>query len=220
MAAKRFLEVGRKIIAIGRNYAKHARELNNPIPKSPIMFLKPTSSYISEPESIQVPDTVTELHHEVELGVIIGKGGTDISAADALSHVDGYVLALDMTARNLQNEAKSKGLPWSVAKGYDTFTPVSRFIPKHELPNFSNLELWLKVDGELRQRGNTSQMLFPVPDLIAYASSVMTLSPGDCILTGTPSGVGPVTPGQVITAGIPGLVTIRFPVVQRVRSNL
>ena len=157
---------------------------------------------------------MTELHYEVELGVVIGKEGRDIPSSSALSHVAGYALALDMTARNLQNEAKNKGHPWSVAKGYDTFCPVSDFISCEKL-DWRDCTLWLKVDGQEKQRGSTNNMIFPIPDLLSFISSVFTLEPGDLVLTGTPEGVGPVVPGQTITAGLNDLLEITFPVVSK-----
>ena len=143
---------------------------------------------------------------------MIGKEGRDIPESRAMSHIAGYALALDMTARDLQSEAKKKGHPWSVAKGYDTFCPVSQFIPADQLV-CDNCMLWLSVDGQEKQRGSTSDMIFPVAHLISYISSIFTLEPGDLVLTGTPEGVGPVTAGQTITAGVDNLVQMSFPVV-------
>ena len=143
--------------------------------------------------------------------MVIGKEGKNIPESSAISHIGGYILALDMTARNIQSQAKKKGHPWSVAKGYDTFCPVSSFIGKESIA-LDNTRLWLKVDGELKQDGNTKDMVFSVPYLISYISQIFSLEVGDVILTGTPEGVGPVKPGQVITAGIEGLVEMTFPV--------
>ena len=164
---------------------------------------------------LQVPPRCTELHYEVELGVVIGKCGKNIPEPLAMSHVGGYALALDMTARNLQSEAKKKGHPWSVAKGFDTFCPVSGLIETEKLSvaALADTRLWLKVDSELKQNGSTKDMVFPIPHLISYISQIFTLEEGDMILTGTPEGVGPVRPGQTITAGIEGVVEISFPVV-------
>lgn len=159
-----------------------------------------------------MPAKCTELHYEVELGVVIGTGGKNIQEASAMSHVGGYTLALDMTARSIQNEAKKKGHPWSVAKGYDTFCPVGGFIEKERL-SLEDTRLWLKVDGELKQNGSTSDMVYPVPYLVSFISQIFTLEEGDVILTGTPEGVGPVLPGQTITAGIEGVTDMTFPVV-------
>jgi len=138
----------------------------------------------------------------VELGVVIGKRGRDISESQADSYVAGYALAIDMTARNIQDQVKKKGLPWSAAKGFDTFTPISSFIPKDEIRDPHNTNLWLKVNGAFKQNGNTSDMMFKIPQLIKHVSSIMTLNEGDLILTGTPSGVGPIVEGDKITAGL------------------
>eukprot|EP00823_Brevimastigomonas_motovehiculus_P005182 TRINITY_DN365_c0_g1_i1.p1 TRINITY_DN365_c0_g1~~TRINITY_DN365_c0_g1_i1.p1 ORF type:complete len:224 (+),score=56.74 TRINITY_DN365_c0_g1_i1:51-722(+) len=209
------LSKGKKIVAVARNFAAHARELNNPVPVKPVFFLKPTSSYIFQGSSIQVPSTCKALHHEVELGVIIGKRCRDIKKSEVFEHIGGYVLALDMTARDIQDRAKAAKLPWAVAKGYDTFCPVSSFLTKTQIPNPHDIELWLKVDGLLKQKGNTNLMLNDIPTLISVISSIFTLEEGDCVLTGTPEGVGAVKEGQTITAGITGLCEMRFPVVAR-----
>lgn len=131
-----------------------------------------------------------------------------------MDYVGGYALALDMTSRDLQSAAKKSGHPWSVAKGYDTFCPVSSFVEKEKV-DLSTARLWLKVDGETKQDGRTCDMIFSVPYLISYISSIMTLEAGDLILTGTPEGVGPVVPGQIITAGIEGVTEVTFPVKKR-----
>eukprot|EP00244_Chara_vulgaris_P003829 TRINITY_DN1722_c0_g1_i2.p1 TRINITY_DN1722_c0_g1~~TRINITY_DN1722_c0_g1_i2.p1 ORF type:complete len:224 (-),score=46.11 TRINITY_DN1722_c0_g1_i2:299-970(-) len=209
------VKFGSKIIAVGRNYAAHAKELGNEVPKEPVLFLKPTSSYVRKGGVIEVPPGVDSLDHEVELGVVISKKGRDIPTELAMDHVAGYAVALDMTARSIQNEAKAKGLPWTVAKGYDTFTPISDFLPKKKVPSANDLELWCKVDDTLRQKGNTKDMIFDIPFLINYISTIMTLEEGDIILTGTPPGVGPVKPGQHITAGITGYLEMSFPVCSR-----
>lgn len=164
---------------------------------------------------IEIPPGCKELHHEVELAVIIGKTGKDIAATDAMSHVRGYTVALDMTARDWQDEAKKKGLPWDAAKGFDTSCALGTFVDKSDIADPHNLDVWLKVDGEIKQNGNTKQMMFQIPALIEHVSSIMTLEEGDIILTGTPSGVGPVRPGQTITAGIVSVGDIEFPVINR-----
>lgn len=213
-----FKLTGKKIVAIGRNYSEHAKELKNAIPKEPFFFLKPTTSYVESGNKIEIPKGVIA-HHEVELGVVIGQSGRDISLNDSLSHIAGYSLAVDLTARNIQDVVKSKGLPWSTLKGFDTFTPVGKFIPKEVVNDPHNLGLWLKVDQSIRQRGPTSDMLFRIPHLIKHVSSIMKLEEGDLLLTGTPSGVGPITPGQKLTAGLTQnsdeLDQISFDVIQR-----
>ncbi|KAL2919592.1 hypothetical protein HK105_200504 [Polyrhizophydium stewartii] len=215
-----FVHAGKKIVAIGRNFAKHAKELGNAVPEKPMFFLKPTSSYVQQPGAIEVPEGTT-VHHELELGVVIGKTGRNIPQSAANSFISGYVLALDMTARNLQDEAKKKGHPWTVAKGFDTFTPVGDFIPPSKIKDYNNLQLTLKVDGKVTQDGSTSEMIFRIPKLISFVSSVMRLEEGDVILTGTPEGVGPVVPGQIVEGTLADGTTkepissFRFPVVGR-----
>ncbi|OIW00121.1 hypothetical protein TanjilG_29111 [Lupinus angustifolius] len=204
------IQLSTKIVAVGRNYASHAKELGNAVPKDPVLFLKPTSSYLENGGTIKIPHNEGSLHHEVELAVVIGKKARDVPQSSAMDYVAGYALALDMTARDLQAAAKSAGLPWTLAKGQDTFTPISSILPKTQVPNPDDLELWLKVDDEIRQKGSTKDMIFKIPFLISHISSVITLFEGDVILTGTPQGVGPVKEGQTITAGITGLVDVKF----------
>ncbi|TPX57916.1 hypothetical protein PhCBS80983_g03499 [Powellomyces hirtus] len=217
---KDFTKFGRKIVAVGRNYAAHAAELSNPLPKIPLLFLKPTSSYVPAPKPFALPAPHV-MHHEIELGIVIGKTATHVSRAEADSVVAGYCLALDMTARDLQDKAKSAKAPWTVAKGWDGFTPVSEFIPKEKISDPQNLRLWLEVDGKKVQDGNTKDMIFSIPTLISYVSKLMTLERGDVILTGTPAGVGPVQVGQTMKAGLeaPGassqIITMSVPVIER-----
>ncbi|XP_039048646.1 probable acylpyruvase FAHD1, mitochondrial isoform X2 [Hibiscus syriacus] len=188
------LKLGTKIVAVGRNYVEHAKELGNAVPKEPVLFLKPTSSYLENGGTIEVPHPLNSLHHEVELAVVIGQKARDVPINTAMDYFGGYALALDMTAREIQSVAK---------------------FPKSMAPDPDNLELWLKVDGEIRQKGSTKDMIFKIPYLISYISSIMTLFDGDVILTGTPQGVGPVKVGQKITAGITGLVDVHFDVGRR-----
>ncbi|MBN3312139.1 FAHD1 Acylpyruvase, partial [Atractosteus spatula] len=206
----RFWEWGRKIICVGRNYADHAKELKNAIPSEPVLFLKPPSAYVKEGSPILLPVYSTNLHHEVELGVVIGRGGTAIPQDAAMEHVAGYALCLDMTARDVQEECKSKGLPWTLAKAFNTSCPVSEFIPRDRLPDPGNVRLWLKVNDQLRQEGSTSQMIFSIPFLISYISEVITLEEGDLILTGTPRGVSSVQEHDEVQAGIEGIVSMTF----------
>ncbi|KAJ1724322.1 Acylpyruvase fahd1, mitochondrial [Coemansia erecta] len=201
MSARTFAQTGRKIVAIGRNFSEHAKELGNAVPTAPFFFLKPTSSYVLSPGKIEIPQGCV-VHHEVELGVVIGKTGRDISAASAADHIAGYALALDLTARNLQDEAKKKGLPWSAAKGFDTFTPVGQFIPAAKIADPHKVRLWIEVAGQIKQNGITDAMIFQIPQLIEHVSSIMTLEEGDLLLTGTPKGVGPVEPGDHVVAGL------------------
>ena len=171
------------------------------MPTEPFFFLKPTSSYIGNGDAIEIPRGVVA-HHEVELAVVIGEKARDIAPRSADAHIGGYALAIDMTARNMQDKAKKSGLPWSAAKGLDTFTPISSLVDKSLIADPHNVDLWLKVDGEIRQQGNTRDMIFSIPDLIAYTSSIMTLEAGDVLLTGTPKGVSAIQPGQRVHAGL------------------
>jgi acylpyruvate hydrolase len=196
-AAAQFVRQGKKIVAIGRNYSEHIKELNNARTKEPFFFLKPTTSYLPTGGKVEIPRGVVA-HHEVELGLVIGKGGRDISQDAAESHIAGYALAVDMTARNMQDEVKKKGLPWSAVKGFDTFTPIGSFIPKSSVSDAHDLMLSLKINGAIKQNGTTGDMIFRIPRLIEHISSIMTLEEGDLILTGTPSGVGPVNPGDSV----------------------
>jgi len=215
MSLTRFSSVGRKVVAVGRNYADHAKELGNAVPTKPLLFMKPASCYITAGQPIEIPLGCSELHHEIELGAIINKTCKRVQEDKAMSYVGGYCLALDMTARDFQNEAKAKGHPWTMAKMFDTSLPVSDFIPTSSIPDPANVNLWCKVNNELRQKGCTKDMIFSLPVLISYISQYFTLEEGDLILTGTPAGVGPVKSGDVITGGIPGVVDISFSVQQR-----
>lgn len=217
-SALKLLELGTKIVAVGRNYAAHAKELGNAVPKEPVLFLKPTSSYLPNGGTIQIPHPYESLDHEVELAVVIGQKARDVAESTAMDYVGGYALALDMTAREIQASAKSAGLPWTVAKGQDTFTPISAVLPKSAINDPDNLELWLKVDDEIRQKGSTRDMIFKIPFLISHISSIMTLMEGDVILTGTPKGVGPVRAGQKITAGITDIIDVRFGIQKRQKA--
>ncbi|KAI3644593.1 hypothetical protein MP228_010757 [Amoeboaphelidium protococcarum] len=192
---KQFIKNGRKIVAVGRNYVDHAKELGNDVPKSPIIFLKPTSSYCVNDSKVLIPKG-TNVHHEVELGVVIGKRGSNVPKSDALDLVGGYTLALDMTARDLQQLAARNGLPWTESKGYDTFTPISDVIEKSLIPHPHDVDLMIQVNGQVRQSGNTRDMLFDIPSIIQHVSHIMTLEEGDVILTGTPSGVSQVVDGD------------------------
>lgn len=215
MTFTKFSSVGRKIVAVGRNYADHAAELGNSVPTKPLLFMKPPSCYITAGHSIEIPFGCQDLHHEIELGAIIKKECKRIHENEAMSFVGGYCLALDMTARDFQNEAKTKGNPWTFAKMFDTSLPVSEFITLEKIPDPGNISLWCKVNGSLRQQGHTKDMIFSLPYLIAHISQFFTLQEGDLILTGTPAGVGQVISGDIITGGIPDVVEIEFKVEQR-----
>ncbi|EGD99363.1 fumarylacetoacetate hydrolase [Trichophyton tonsurans CBS 112818] len=195
----------RKIVCIGRNYADHIAELNNSKPKQPFFFLKPPSSLLIPGAGPVLRPKGVKLHYEVELGLVMGSRLRDHDPKDvkgALDSIAGYVVAIDMTARNVQDSAKRAGLPWSIAKGFDTFSPISSLISKSAIPDPHNATLHLEVDGVSKQLDNTGLMIYKIPRQLADISRVMTLDPGDLVLTGTPKGVGEVTNGQVMTAGI------------------
>ncbi|KAF7295663.1 FAA-hydrolase domain-containing protein [Mycena indigotica] len=184
-----------QIIGISTNYETYIKGRLRPV--EPVFFLKPTTSYLLSGGKVEIPAGVIA-HHEVELGVVIGKRARAISKAEAEAHVAGYALAVDMSARNVQHLAKKQGLPWSAAKGFDSFLPIGPFIPKDHIPDPHNVMLTLQLNGAFRQNGSTSTMIFRIPRLIEHVSSIMTLEEGDLILTGTPDGVGPVNPGDNI----------------------
>ncbi|KAL2174710.1 uncharacterized protein P884DRAFT_302281 [Thermothelomyces heterothallicus CBS 202.75] len=194
-----------KVVCIGRNYADHIAELNNARPKQPFFFLKPTTSILLPGEGPVIRPRGIDLHYEVELALILGKRLKDLNAQDeqaAMDAIESYALSIDMTARNAQNEAKKKGLPWDISKGFDTFLPLSNVISKAAIPDPHKIELYLSVNGKVRQNDSTELMLFRIPRVLSEISKVMTLEPGDIVLTGTPKGVGPVVPGDVMRAGI------------------
>ena len=192
-------------MCIGRNYADHVKELNNQRPKQPFFFLKPSSSILLPTEGPILRPRGVNLHYEVELGIVIGKTLRDIDENDTqswMSGIESYLLTIDMTGRNVQDEAKKKGLPWDIAKGFDTFLPMSSIIPKSSIPDPHDIELYLSVNGETKQQGSTNLMIYQIPRIVSDISKVMTLHPGDIVLTGTPAGVGSVVPGDVMRAGV------------------
>uniref|UniRef100_A0A8D9BDH0 oxaloacetate tautomerase n=1 Tax=Cacopsylla melanoneura TaxID=428564 RepID=A0A8D9BDH0_9HEMI len=202
----------RKIVGAGLNYKKILKERNLLPPKEPVVFLKPPSSIIQEPKSIEIPER-SEVHHEVELGVIIGRNCKNVDKYDAMKCIAGYCLALDLTEVTHLKTARETGLPWTIGKGFDTACPVSLFIPAHEIRDPDDVPLWLSVNGEERQKSSTGDMLFKTGELISYISRHMTLEPYDLVLTGTPSGTGPIKHGDVIEAGLgKDLVHVRFEV--------
>jgi 2-keto-4-pentenoate hydratase/2-oxohepta-3-ene-1,7-dioic acid hydratase in catechol pathway len=188
------------IFCIGRNYAEHARELNNPIPDRPVVFTKPRTTLVEDGGTVRIPATTEDVHHEVELVVAIGTGGRNIPHHEALNHVAGYAVGLDMTARDIQSDLKAKAHPWDLAKGLDTFAPLGPFVPASRVSDPSDLALSLFVNGVRRQIGNTRDMLHSVPALVSFLSAWYTLTPGDLIFTGTPAGVGAVRAGDVMRA--------------------
>lgn len=190
------------IFCIGRNYAEHARELRNEIPTTPVIFSKPLTTIIYDGDSVILPPQSTNVHHEVELVVAIGREGKNIPKNDALKYVAGYAVGIDMTARDIQDKLKDKGKPWELAKGADTFAPLGNFISAEQIGDPAAIDIVLSVNGEIRQKGTTADMLFPVDVLISVLSDYFTLHPGDLIFTGTPEGVSKVEAGDRIEAAI------------------
>ena len=191
-----------KIVCLARTYKKHAEEMKSELPENPLLFLKPASSVIFNGETIVKPKMSNCLHHEVELGVVMGKKCKNISKNDALDYILGYCLCLDITARDIQSEYKKKGWPWGISKCFDTFAPISNVVLREEFPNPNNLDILLKVNGNIRQASNTNNMIFSVEQIIEFISNIMTLETGDLIMTGTPEGVGEFTKGDIIEASL------------------
>jgi 5-carboxymethyl-2-hydroxymuconate isomerase len=194
-----------KIVCLARNYAEHAKELGNEAPAAPVLFMKPATAVICDGGTVLIPPYSHECHHEVELAVLIGTTAKGVADADAMAHVAGYGVAIDMTLRDVQNRLKEKGLPWEIAKGFDTSCPLSDFVPAATVNDPHNLALRLSVNGEPRQNGTSRDMIHRIPRIISYISSIFTLEPGDVLLTGTPAGVGAVTAGDRMDAEIPGV---------------
>jgi 2-keto-4-pentenoate hydratase/2-oxohepta-3-ene-1,7-dioic acid hydratase in catechol pathway len=201
------LRIG-KIICLARTYQEHAREMNTTVTEDPLLFLKPASSVIFNHGTIVIPRMSQCLHHEIELGVIIGKNGKHISVDKALQHVLGYLVALDITARDIQSVAKKNGWPWGIAKGFDTFAPLSDAVLKEMVPDPQNLDLELKINGVIKQNANTNQMIYSMERIISFISEIMTLERGDLILTGTPEGVGEIKEGDVLEARLGSLCSL------------
>jgi len=196
-----------KIVCVGRNYEEHAKELNNPVPDIPLLFLKPPSAVIATGEKIVLPPQSRQVDHEGELVVVIGKRGRWIPPERALEHVFGYTIANDVTARDLQR----RDVQFTRGKGFDTFCPLGPWIETEF--DLTDALVTCRVNNEMRQMASTREMIFSVPQLIAFISSVMTLEVGDIILTGTPAGVGPLTASDVVEVSIEGIGTLRNPVV-------
>ncbi|RFA16594.1 2-hydroxyhepta-2,4-diene-1,7-dioate isomerase [Subtercola boreus] len=191
-----------KVVAVGKNYADHAKEMGGVVPERPLLFLKPNTSVIGTGDMIVLPPDSQQIEHEAELAIVIGSVAKNVRAQDFADVIFGYTIANDVTARDLQ---KLDG-QWARAKGFDTFCPLGPYIETEF--NWRDALIEARVDGELRQEGNLSEMIFTVPEIVAYASRAFTLLPGDVILTGTPAGVSPFTSGQTVDISIAGLGTL------------
>ncbi|MDF1645247.1 MAG: fumarylacetoacetate hydrolase family protein [Pseudomonadales bacterium] len=183
------LPVG-KVVCVGRNYAAHAKELNNPIPEKPILFIKPSTALVSLSEPIPLHEDQGGCHYETEIALLIGKPLQNASPGQANQAIKATGIALDLTLRDLQTQLKKESHPWEVAKGFDGACPISEWIPASELDPLDEIDLQLSINDEIRQQGNSRDMITAIPQLLAYMSSHFTLKPGDVVLTGTPAGVG------------------------------
>ena len=193
-----------KVVCIGRNYLDHIRELNNAVPETPILFIKPSTALTALDEPIRLPKNRGSCHHEVELAVLVGRQLRNAGPETTRQAVAGYGIALDLTLRDLQNASKQKGHPWETAKAFDGACPLSPFLAPDALPDPQATHLTLHVNGELRQQGNTRSMMLGIFELIAHISTHFTLLPGDVVLTGTPAGVGPLQAGDQLLLGLAG----------------
>lgn len=199
----------RRIYCVGRNYAAHAREMGaDPDREPPFFFTKPADAVVPDGTAIPYPPATSNLHHEIELVVAIGRGGRDIPVGSALEHVFGYAVGLDMTRRDLQNAAKKEGKPWDMGKGFDRSAPCSAIRPVAEIGHPEKGAVTLTVNGELRQKGDLNDLIWSVAETISYLSGLVELQPGDLIYTGTPEGVGPVKSGDRLDGAVEGVGTL------------
>jgi 2-keto-4-pentenoate hydratase/2-oxohepta-3-ene-1,7-dioic acid hydratase in catechol pathway len=195
-----------KIVCVGRNYADHAKELGNDVPKEPLIFLKPPSSLIGDGDPVVLPPQSAQVDHEGEIGVVIGRRLRRVSPLEARAGIQGIVAANDVTARDLQRVDSQ----WTRAKGFDTFCPVGPLAPAPA--DFGSLTVVTRVNGVERQRGKGTEMVFAIPDVLSYVSHIMTLEPGDLVLTGSPAGIGKLSAGDVVEVEVLGLSRVRNPV--------
>lgn len=201
-----------KIICIGRNYSEHAKELKNEVPTEPVFFMKPDTALLKNGQPFYLPDFSNDIHHEVELVVLISKNGKNIAEKFAPNYYEKIGIGIDFTARDLQQKCKEKGLPWEKAKAFDNSAPLGEFELKSNLKEAKAIEFQLNINGELRQKGSSADMLFSIDKIIAYVSQYITLKTGDLIYTGTPSGVGPVKIGDKLEAYLEGKKMLEFEV--------
>jgi fumarylpyruvate hydrolase len=203
-----------RIYCVGRNYAEHAREMgHDPDKEPPFFFQKPADVIVTDGAEFPYPALSDNVHYEMELVVALHKGGHDIPAEQALEHVFGYAVGLDMTRRDLQNDAKNMGRPWEAGKAFEHSAPCSQLYPVSQVGHPVSGTIWLDVNGETRQKADLSQLIWDIPHVIAYLSTLFDLAPGDLIFTGTPAGVGPVKPGDVMHGGVENVGEIEVKVI-------
>jgi fumarylpyruvate hydrolase len=198
----------RRIFCVGRNYAAHARELGNDERDPPFFFTKPADAVVTHGADAPYPPATGNLHHEMELVVAIARGGANIPASDALAHVFGYAAGLDLTRRDLQDEAKAARRPWDMSKAFDASAPIGEIVPAAQIGHPAAGAITLRVNGQPRQSGDLADQIWPVPEIIAALSRLVHLAPGDLIFTGTPEGVGPLHPGDLAEGEIAGIGTV------------
>lgn len=204
-----------KCVCVGRNYAAHAAELNNPVPSEPLLFIKTSDAVVPLAPEIKIPTHWGSVHHELEVAILIKNTLTDANEQDVHDAIAGVGLALDLTLRDVQDKLKKKGHPWEAAKAFDGACPLSDFIEINQIDDLTNIEFTLKRNGDIQQQGNSSQMLFPILSLIAHMSTIFTLNPGDVVLTGTPAGVGPLQVGDQLELSLENKMTVKTSVVER-----
>ena len=203
----------RRVYCIGRNYAAHAVEMGHDPDREPPFFFQKNPNNLDISGEFPYPPRSSDVHHELEMAVMLRSGGDNIAIGDALNHVFGYALSLDMTRRDLQGEQKKMGRPWEIGKAFERSAPVGIIHPVSEVGHLSEGKVELKVAGEVKQEGDLNQMIWKVPEMISYLSDYFTLAAGDVILSGTPAGVGPINKGEVMDISIAGLGSISVPVV-------
>ncbi len=201
-----------KIICIGRNYLEHAKELKNEVPTEPVFFMKPDTALLKDNAALFYPEYTKDLHHEIEIVLKISKAGKHIEEKFAHKYYDEISVGIDFTARDVQQKCKEKGLPWEKAKAFDGSAPIGKFVPKSRFADVSNITFHLDVNGQLRQKGNTKDLLFSFDKIISYVSQYVTLKNGDLIYTGTPEGVAAVQVGDTLSCFLEGENLLEFEV--------
>jgi fumarylpyruvate hydrolase len=207
----------RRIYCVGRNYVEHAKEMGFTGREAPFFFMKPADALVVVPEGqtgeMAYPSLTKDFHHEIELVAAIGTGGKNIKAADAMKHIYGYAVGLDMTRRDLQGEQKKLGRPWDIGKGFDQSAPIGPLVPAAQAGDIENAEIWVQVNGKDRQRSTVSKLIWNIGEIIEHVSTAWELQPGDLIYTGTPEGVAAVVKGDTLAGGVAGLPDLRVRVV-------
>ncbi|EEB84221.1 fumarylacetoacetate hydrolase family protein [Roseobacter sp. GAI101] len=199
----------RRIFCVGRNYAAHAIEMGkDPTREAPFFFTKPADAALDTPCTIPYPPLTENLHFEIELIIAIGKGGADIAEADVMDHVWGASVGIDLTRRDLQNEAKIAGRPWDWGKAFDNSAPIAPIVPIADVPSVETARIWLAVNGDIKQDADLAELIWSVREHVSILSQAVTLAPGDIIMTGTPAGVGAIVAGDVVTGGVDGIGTL------------